>query len=175
VPCPTFVFNKLDELTLGATLLAPTKGRSADLAPSTVDVAALVSAALASFALRVELWSAEQLVADEPLGAATVPLADLVAVDFSDRFDKSQPRVEEEASAVSTVAAVGGSGADSGFAWRKLLAAPGMYSALLDPAVSAHAAVSVAVKLVACRRPVFHVASPTEAREATTEAARQRE
>jgi len=157
--CPTFLFSKLDELVL--------KDRKETLLS---DLGARVSAGLAPYVLHVELWSAEQLVADESLGAALVPLTDLIAVDYSDRFDKSQPRIEEEATAAVEApasAAASPAGEDNSsspknpastgsHSWRKLKASPGKFSALIDPAVSANAAVSLAVKLVVCRRPIFH-------------------
>ena len=87
-------------------------------------------------------------MADESLGTALVPLSALTAVDFSDRFDKSQ-LIEEEASASDDqYSAV--------HTWHEIESTPGKFSALIDPAVSAHAAVSLAVKLVVCRRPIFH-------------------
>ena len=157
--CPTFLFSKLDELAL--------EDSKAEVLLS--DLGSRVSAGLAPYALHVELWSAEQLVADESLGTALVPLSDLTAVDYSDRFDKSQPRIEEDATAAAeppplaldAPAGEGGSSASldniaRGHKWRKLEAASGKFSSLIDPAVSAHAAVSLAVKLVVCHRPIFH-------------------
>ena len=136
---PTFVFDKLDELAFNASKKLTVVS----------DLGSRVSAGLVPYALHVELWSAEQLVADESLGTALVPLSALTAVDFSDRFDKSQLCIEEEASASNDqYSAV--------HTWHEIESTPGKFSALIDPAVSAHAAVSLAVKLVVCRRPIFH-------------------
>jgi hypothetical protein len=105
--CPVFVFDHIDALTNAAKK----KGRG--MAHSGAFDLDEMLESLESFALKIDVYSSEQLVGNEVLASATIPLADVEDFDMTDVKDRSQSKIEKLMENTS-------------FQWKKLRAAPGV-------------------------------------------------
>lgn len=121
--CPIFVFDHIDTLT------NKKKGSRFDLDE--------LLEGLETFSLKIDVHSAEQLVGNEVLATAVVPLADVEDFDMTELKDKSQAKIEKLMDSCP-------------FQWKKLRATPGMQSSYLDQSMVSHAAIRIGVKLVYC-------------------------
>jgi DNA-dependent RNA polymerase auxiliary subunit epsilon len=144
--CPVFIFDNMDALTAN-----PMKGRRRGNTGTRrkFDENDFIEN-MESFALKIEVCSAEQLVANEVLATALVPLGDADTLDISDESDKSETKIEKIIETTS-------------FRWWKLKTSPGIQSSFLDKSMVAHAAIRVGVKLVYSMPPSIRPSSCSNA------------